>query len=267
MKNTNIHNADKTVSDYKNHNDLIDKQFGSQASLYLQSNVHASGQEFALMAQQVEQFQQPTILDLGCGAGHVSFNVAPLAQKVIAYDLSKDMLNLVAKTAKEKGLNNIAIEKGIAESLPFAEDSFDMVISRFSAHHWQDVPQALKEVRRVCKPDAKVMIVDVMSPANPLYDSFLQTIEMLRDTSHVRDYSAAQWQAMFAYAGLEIQSMQTRKLVLDFASWITRMRTPDHFVTSIRALQQGSSQDLKNYFDIQEDGSFTLDVVTFIASV
>ncbi|WP_225315108.1 hypothetical protein [Neisseria zalophi] len=111
------------------------------------------------------------------------------------------------------------------------------------------------------------MMVDVISPANPLYDSFLQTIEILRDTSHVRDYSASQWQTMLGYAGLQVQSMQTHKLPLDFASWITRMRTPEHFVASIRALQQGSSQDLKNYFDIQEDGSFTLDVVTLIASV
>ncbi|WP_263641686.1 class I SAM-dependent methyltransferase [Neisseria zalophi] len=139
MNNTNINNTDKPVSGYKTHNDLIDKQFSSQANLYLQSSVHASGQEFALMAQQVQQLQQPTVLDLGCGAGHVSFNVAPWAHKVIAYDLSKDMLNLVAKTAKERGLDNIEIEQGIAELLPFADDSFDMVISRFSAHHWQDV--------------------------------------------------------------------------------------------------------------------------------
>ena len=40
-------------------------------------------------------------------------------------------------------------QQGYAETLPFADASFDVVISRYSAHHWHDVGQALREVKRV----------------------------------------------------------------------------------------------------------------------
>jgi ubiquinone/menaquinone biosynthesis C-methylase UbiE len=55
-------------------------------------------------------------------------------------------------------------QQGYAETLPFADASFDVVISRYSAHHWHDVGQALREVKRVLKPGGVMIIMDVMSP-------------------------------------------------------------------------------------------------------
>ncbi|WP_435889727.1 class I SAM-dependent methyltransferase [Escherichia coli] len=45
-----------------------------------------------------------------------------------------------------------AYRQGYAESLPFADNAFDIVISRYSAHHWHDVGAALREVNRILKP-------------------------------------------------------------------------------------------------------------------
>lgn len=249
------------------HNQVVDRQFSSQAAKYLTSSVHATGQEFAIVDNQLRQFDQPHVLDLGCGAGHISFCVAPVAKTVIAYDLSVEMLKVVEITASKKGLDNINTVKGIAESLPFADNSFDIVISRFSAHHWQDVPLALREMRRVCQPNGRIIIIDIMAPANPLCDTFLQTIEILRDNSHVRDYSAAEWQLMLSQAGLAVNTMQTHKLLLEFASWISRMRTPTDYVKAIQALQQQIGQEVRKYYNLQSDGSFTTDVVTLTVRV
>lgn len=262
-----INNEVPPSSEIKTHNTLVDNQFGSQAGMYLTSSVHAFGQEFAEVENVVQQFDNPQVLDLGSGAGHISFYTAPFAKQVTAYDLSEDMLKVVADSAQQKGLDNITTVKGIAESLPFPDHYFDVVISRFSAHHWQDVPLALREMRRVCKPTGKVMMIDIMAPSNPLCDTFLQTIEMLRDNSHVRDYSNAQWQQMFSQAGLNVNQTQTHKLELKFDSWITRMRTPAHYVTAIRELQQHIGHEVKRYYAIQADGTFTTDVLTLIASV
>ena len=63
-------------------------------------------------------------------------------------------------------------------------------------------------------------------------------IEMLRDNSHVRDYSNSEWQQMFDKVGFNINQTQTHKLKLEFNSWINRMRTPDPYVIAIRKLQQ-----------------------------
>lgn len=263
-----INNAPpKAQTDVKTHNCLVDKQFGSQAERYLTSSVHAFGAEFSDVERLVQQFDYPQVLDLGSGAGHISFHAAPFAQQVIAYDLSEKMLAVVIDSAKQKKLDNIITVKGIAESLPFPDNHFDVVISRFSAHHWQDVPLALREMRRVCQPKGKIMLIDIMAPASPLCDSFLQTIEMLRDNSHVRDYSSSEWQYMFGKVGLNVQQTQTHKLALAFESWVTRMRTPEVYVTAILKLQQHIGQEVKDYYNIQADGTFTTDVITITATV
>lgn len=110
------------------------------------------------------------MLDLGSGAGHVSFSIADKVQSVTAFDLSDSMLEVIASTAKERGLHNISTMKGNVESLPFENQTFDLVISRYSAHHWHDVEQALREVRRVLKPGGRAIFIDVVSPGHPVFD-------------------------------------------------------------------------------------------------
>ena len=68
------------------HIDVVQRQFGEQASAYLSSAVHAQGSEFALLQAELAGQAHARVLDLGCGAGHVSFHVAPLVAEVVAYD-------------------------------------------------------------------------------------------------------------------------------------------------------------------------------------
>ncbi|MEN1613862.1 class I SAM-dependent methyltransferase, partial [Pseudomonas aeruginosa] len=99
----------------------------------------------------------------GCGAGHASFVAAQNVSTVVAYDLSAHMLDVVAQAAEARQLKNITTRQGYVESLPFADNAFDIVISRYSAHHWHDVGAALREVNRVLKPGGLLIVMDVMS--------------------------------------------------------------------------------------------------------
>jgi hypothetical protein len=63
------------------------------------------------------------------------------------------------------------------------------------------VPAALREMRRVIKPQGTLVIIDVVALESPLCDTLLQTVEILRDASHVRDYRASEWSAMLQQAG------------------------------------------------------------------
>uniref|UniRef100_A0A1I7ZSL1 Methyltransf_25 domain-containing protein n=1 Tax=Steinernema glaseri TaxID=37863 RepID=A0A1I7ZSL1_9BILA len=92
------------------HTEVVQRQFGEQASAYLSSAVHAQGSEFALLQAELAGHADARLLDLGCGAGHVSFHVAPLVAEVVAYDLSQQMLDVVGAAAIERGLNNIVTE-------------------------------------------------------------------------------------------------------------------------------------------------------------
>ncbi len=247
------------------HTQVVQRQFGEQASAYLNSAVHAQGAEFALLQAEVAGHGEARVLDLGCGGGHVSFNVAPAVGEVVAYDLSQQMLDVVSAAAAEKGLNNIRTVRGAAEYLPFQDGEFDFVFSRYSAHHWSDLALALREVRRVLKPGGVAAFIDVMSPGSPLLDTYLQTVEVLRDTSHVRDYSAAEWLHHVSDAGLFTRSHARQRLHLEYTSWVERMRTPQSLRVAIRDLQQAMGAEVREYFEIADDGSFSTDVLVLWA--
>ncbi|KIQ02549.1 MULTISPECIES: class I SAM-dependent methyltransferase [Pseudomonas] len=247
------------------HEQVVQRQFGEQANAYLNSAVHAQGSEFALLQAEVAGRGDARVLDLGCGAGHVSFQVAPLVGDVVAYDLSAQMLAVVDKAAAERGLNNLRTVHGAAESLPFADGEFDFVFSRYSAHHWSDLAVALRDVRRVLKPGGVAAFIDVASPGRPLLDTYLQSVEVLRDTSHVRDYSVSEWLQQISEAGLQVRSHTRQRLRLEFASWVERMRTPAVMREAIRALQAAVGEEVREYFEIAADGSFSTDVLVLWA--
>lgn len=247
------------------HEQVVQRQFGEQANAYLNSAVHAQGSEFALLQAEVAGRSDARVLDLGCGAGHVSFQVAPLVGEVVAYDLSAQMLAVVDKAAVERGLNNLRTVHGAAESLPFADGEFDFVFSRYSAHHWSDLAVALREVRRVLKPGGVAAFIDVASPGRPLLDTYLQSAEVLRDTSHVRDYSSAEWLQQISEAGLQVRSHTRQRLHLEFTSWVERMRTPAVMREAILALQAAMGEEVRTYFEITADGSFSTDVLVLWA--
>lgn len=250
----------------QSHHDKVNQQFSSQANAYLSSSVHASGRDLERLSARLSDFQNAAVLDMGCGAGHASFIAAAKVKNVVAYDLSSQMLALVAETAQTRGITNLTTSLGYAEALPFDEETFDVVISRYSAHHWHDVGQALREVKRVLKPGGTVIFMDVLSPGYPVLDIWLQTIEALRDTSHVRNYASGEWLRLFNDAGLMIRHVNCDKLNLEFTSWIARMRTPIVLADAIRAYQKSASNEVKRYYDLQRDGSFTSDTIMLEAS-
>jgi len=245
------------------HETLVESQFGSRASAYLTSPVHAHGADLVALTELAQRQPGARILDLGCGGGHVSFSAALHAGEVVAYDLSADMLAVVEATASERGLSNVTTQRGPAEDLPFDDASFDVVLSRYSAHHWRDFAGGLREAARVLKPGGVAGFVDQVAPGTALRDTFFQAIEILRDPSHVRDYARAEWEAALAEAGLACETTRRFRVRLDFAAWVERMATPSVQVAAIRALQKGVSSDVTSYFETAPDGSFSIDVALF----
>ncbi|HEY4126066.1 MAG TPA: methyltransferase domain-containing protein [Rhizomicrobium sp.] len=244
---------------------LVAKQFSPRAAAYVQSAVHAQGEDLNQLAKFAEANKFGRALDLGCGGGHASFTIAPHVGEIIAYDLSAEMLGAVAQEAANRGLANLKTQQGTVEKLPFPDASFDFVTTRYSAHHWHDIRAGLREARRVLKPGAHAMFMDAVPPENPLLDTFIQTIEMLRDPSHVRDYSVSEWTSMLREAGFEPALATTHRIHLDFATWTARMQTKPVYANAILALQKDMSEDVVKHFAIEPDGSFMLDSMSMAA--
>jgi SAM-dependent methyltransferase len=170
------------------------------------------------------------------------------------------MLRVVEQAAADRGLANIRTAQGRAERLPFADASFDWVISRYSAHHWRDVDAAMGEMGRVLRPAGQVCLIDVMGGPEPLLDTHLQAAELLRDPSHTRNYTGQEWLDRFRRQGLPAEVTHRWRLPIEFSSWIARIGTAPDRVAAIRALWAGAPAEVREYYSVAGDLSFELDV-------
>lgn len=242
-------------------------QFDPQASAYLTSTVHAAGPDLAFAAERIALLEGArSALDVGCGAGHLAFALAARIPQVVACDPSPSMLATVASAAKERGVA-IQTREAAAESLPFADGAFDVVATRYSAHHWLDVPAALREMRRVLKPEGLLLVIDLLGEDDPLADTWLQALELLRDPGHVRDRNVAEWAALLTQAGFSIDQTRRFRIRLAFDAWVARMRTPPELVSAIRLMQSRASAQVHAALDLESDGSFSAWTGAFCARI
>jgi ubiquinone/menaquinone biosynthesis C-methylase UbiE len=241
------------------HRQAVNAQFDPQAQAYLTSSAHAQGPDLiraqALLAQHLPAKAQ--CLDVGCGAGHLSFAIAPGVARVLALDPAAAMLSVVAAEAERRALRNIEVQAGQVEALPFEDASFCLVATRFSAHHWTRLESGLREMRRVLRPGGYLLLIDIEGSEDALVDTHLQTIELLRDRSHVKNRTPSEWARQLADAGFDVSAHETWPHRLDFTPWVERMRTPPARVALLRELQREAPQEVRQALNIGEDGSFT----------
>lgn len=248
------------------HAQTVREQFDPQAAAYLSSTVHAAGPDLDwVRAAWLTHLGAPArALDAGCGAGHLGFALARCGAAVAALDPSPAML---ATVAAEAGRTGLPIETclGRADALPFATACFDLVATRYSAHHWHDLPVALRAFHRVLCSGGRLLVIDVLGAEDPLVDTHLQAMELLRDPSHLRNRAAGEWRRLLADAGFEVVEEKTWPLRLVFDAWIARMRTPDLKRQAILALQADAPAEVRAALDIAADGSFSVRTGAFVA--
>jgi len=234
----------------------VQSQFGAAAEAYGTSLVHADTSALQRVVELASPKPGDAALDLATGAGHTALALAPRVARVIAYDLTREMLLETRRNAAARGLANVHTQQGPAEKLPFRDASFDIVTVRQAPHHFADVRSAIREMARVAKPGARIVIVDSTSPEEPNLASQWDHIERLRDPSHVRNYSPTQWRAMIADAGLRVFSEELGFATengrpMDFAAWTKRINTPPEAVEELTRLFRNATPALANALRIE----------------
>lgn len=98
------------------------------------------------------------ILDIASGTGEPALTIASMVNtgKVVATDISEDMLAITRENAKKQGISNLETKVSDVCELPFADNTFDAISCRFGFMFFPDMLLAAKEMARVLKPGGRI---------------------------------------------------------------------------------------------------------------
>jgi SAM-dependent methyltransferase len=153
-----------------------------------------------MLIQMAEVTSADQVLDVACGAGAVACAAARVARQVTGIDLTPAMIERAAALQAELCLPNLEWHVGDVARLPFPNDRFEAVLTRYSLHHFLRPAEVVREMARVCRPSGRVVVTDLVLPTEKVaaYDH----MERLRDPSHVRVLTEGELQGLLTAAGL-----------------------------------------------------------------
>jgi SAM-dependent methyltransferase len=192
------------------HNQRIVEQFTRWAKPFAQLPVHseADGMARTLAAARIEP--GITVLDVACGPGIVACAAAAKAARVTGIDLTPAMIEQARERQRSQSLTNLDWHLGDATQLPFADASFDVVLTRYSFHHVTTPAAALREMKRVCRKSGRVVVID--ATPSPETQTAYDRMEILRDGSHVSALTLDQLRAIGREVGLSEQHIDAYRL-------------------------------------------------------
>jgi len=107
------------------------------------------------------------ILEVGVGTG-INTSLYPRNCQITGIDLSSSMLDKARERVSREGLRNVRLLEMDAAGLTFADDSFDIVYAPYLVSVVPDPVQVVREMRRVCRPGGKIIILNHFRSANPI---------------------------------------------------------------------------------------------------
>jgi SAM-dependent methyltransferase len=174
--------------------------WSDRAEAYRESPTHREGPDLDLLVEWCEPAEGVKALDVATGGGHVARRLREDGAKVVTLDPSPGMqADVVAR----------------AEDLPFADGSFDIVVSRIAPHHFVDVGAAVAEMARVS--NRVVVIEDTLFSSDRHEEA-----EKLRDPTHVRNYTEDEWRGFLTEAGLEVEQSECFEKIHPLEAWLAR---------------------------------------------
>jgi SAM-dependent methyltransferase len=188
--------------------------WSSRVSAYRDSPTHASDADLDIVVEMCNPHPGVKVLDVATGGGHVARRLREQGAEVVTADPAPGMQADVVCAA---------------EDLPFADGSFDVVVTRIAPHHFADIGKAVGELARVT---SRVVVVE-----DTQYTSEeVEAAEKLRDPTHVRNYSEEEWRELLESGGLEIERVETFAKTHDLEAWLARTECTGKDAARVREL-------------------------------
>lgn len=119
------------------------------------------------LIRRIKQYNVKETLDLACGTGDLSILLAKNGYNVTGMDIAEQMLSIAReKSKKTAGINYL---NASAESIPAADNAYDAVTISFGIRNFNNRDKCLKEIYRVLKPGAPLMILEFAEPKGKIW--------------------------------------------------------------------------------------------------
>ncbi len=240
------------------HDDLVRRSFETQAPLFTGPN-----SPFAQRTPGALSWIEPlepdmTVLDVACGAGHAADPIAPHVHQVVGVDLTRALLDIGTKRLRAAGINNVLLQEGNAEALPFVDESFDLVFCRAALHHIGDPERAVAEMVRVCRVGGRVVLFDLVAPeADAALRRSFDDLHRRLDPSHLTTFSEAELAALLPGGADALTYAETSDLRFPIDISLTEQSDRDSVLAALQAEVDGSG--LATGFDpAEENGTFAV---------
>lgn len=183
---------------------MIMEHYKSSAEDYVIYLLHVATYRYA------EQFTRgKRVLDFGCGSGYGSAQIAENAEHVTAVDVAPDAITYARSTFVRENLEFLAIDP--SQRLPFADASFDTVLSFQVFEHVQDTARYLSEVRRVLAPRGRLVLV------TPDRSTRLLPLQRPWNRWHIHEYGARELASVLSrhFEQVKILGMTAKPEMID----------------------------------------------------
>lgn len=218
---------------------LSQQRYNQFAQGYVTSQTHAKGADLDRLVDIAQPKADWVVLDVATGGGHTALKFAPHVARVVASDLTPNMLEAAQTFISGKGISNIEFKLADAENLPFNDVEFDLVTCRIAPHHFPECFRFVQESTRVLKPGGLLLVQDHVLPDDEKAARYVDAFETLRDPSHNRAFAEYEWVGMFLDAGLTVEHTEQLVKVHEFVPWAERQGcTPDVIQRLVILLKQ-----------------------------
>lgn len=191
--------------------------FGDHTAEYLDSDGHRAGDDLDQLAAWCDSAERA--LDVATGAGHTAGALLDAGvDSVVATDAAPNMV--ATATAAVPAAGGVVCD---AERLPFAAGSFDAVTCRIAAHHFPDPASFAAEAARILEDGGTLAFEDNVAPDDDALDEFLNTVERIRDPTHVRSHRVGDWIEWLETAGFTVDASRVVTKTLDYDEWVANV--------------------------------------------
>lgn len=206
-----------------NHNDTVKRSFKNQAEKF--AAYHMSKTEYTdYLIKRIGAKGNEHALEVAAGTCICGRALAPFVKDITCLDLTEEMLAQGKKLANESKINNISFQLGNAEKLPYEAESFDLVITRLSLHHFNNPKKPFQEMQRVLKKGGRLVVWDMEATEESLREMD-DKIEKMRDPSHTRILSREEFEKLFE-KNFVLQCEETTLVPVNLESWMNLTDTP-----------------------------------------